>query len=31
MDHVTLLESEAKQKEIELKYMKNGPKAIEMK
>lgn len=31
MDHVTLLESEAKQKELELKYMRNGTRAMQLK
>lgn len=31
MDHVSLLEHEAKQKELELKYMKGGAKALELK
>ena len=31
MDHVELLEHEAKQKEIQLKYIKGGEKAIDLK
>lgn len=31
MDHVELLEHEAKQKEIQLKYIKGGDKAIDLK
>lgn len=31
MDHVSLLESEARQKELELKYMKSGKQSMEMK
>jgi hypothetical protein len=31
MDHVSLLEHEARQKELELKYMKGGSKALELK